>query len=72
MANAYWTYNIFSTLCAFCYTKKQLKSGRNLGEILQILSITLFEKTPVSQVLTEMSLQEDKFDSCNQLSFIDF
>lgn len=52
--------------------KKQLKSEQNLGEILQILSITLFEKTPISQALTETSLQDDKFDSCKQLSFIDF
>jgi hypothetical protein len=52
--------------------KKQLKSEQNLGEILQILSITLFEKTPILQALTEMNLQDDKFDSCKQLSFIDF
>lgn len=52
--------------------KKQLKSEQKLGEILQILSIALFEKIPISQVLTEMSLQNDKFDSCKQLSFIDF
>ena len=52
--------------------KKQLKSDQNLGEILQILSISLFEKLPISQAVTGQSLQNDKSDSCNQLAFIDF
>ena len=52
--------------------KKQLGSEQNLSEILQILSITLFEKLPIPQALTDMCLQNEIFDPCNQLSFIDF
>lgn len=52
--------------------KKQLKSKQNLSEILQILSISLFEKTPILEALTEMSLQNAKLDSCKQLSFKEF
>ena len=32
--------------------KKELKSERSLGELLQILSLTLFEKTPLSQAFS--------------------
>ena len=37
--------------------KKELKIDRSLGEILQILSITLFEKVSMNQVLTRFHLQ---------------
>jgi IS4 transposase len=33
--------------------KKELKVDRSLGEILQILSLTLFEKIPLFQALSE-------------------
>lgn len=52
--------------------KKQLNLDRSMNEILQILSITLFEKTSMFQVLTELSLQDHICESCNQLSFKDF
>jgi hypothetical protein len=52
--------------------KKQLNLDRSMNEILQILSITLFEKTSMFQVLTEFSLHNQIPESCNQLLFIDF
>jgi len=52
--------------------KKQLNLDRSMNEILQILSITLFEKVSIFQVLTEFSLQNQICESCNQLSFKDF
>jgi len=33
--------------------KKELRLERSMGEILQILSLTLFEKVPISQVLSQ-------------------
>ena len=33
--------------------KKELRINRSLGEILQILSLTLFERTPIPQVLSQ-------------------
>ena len=52
--------------------KKELNIDRKLLEILQILSITLFEQVDMYQVLTETSLQNTKLDSHNQLSLFDF
>ena len=52
--------------------KKELKIERSLGEILQILSITLFEKVPLSQVLTSNDLKNELDVSSNQLDLFDF
>ena len=51
--------------------KKELKLDRSLAEILQILSITLFEKDELSQVLTAADDQNDALGSCNQLNLFD-
>ena len=47
--------------------KKELRVERSLGEILQILSLTLFEKVPIYQVLTGFELQNQEIESPNQL-----
>lgn len=52
--------------------KKELKIGRSLGEILQILSLTLFEKTPVSQVLSQSALPSAQAGSPKQASLFSF
>ena len=52
--------------------KKELDIDRSLGEILQILSITLFEKVYIDQVLTSFDLQNESSASCNQLILFDF
>jgi hypothetical protein len=51
--------------------KKELRIERSLGEILQILSISLFEKVPLSQVLTREIVQNEISDCCNQLTLFD-
>ena len=52
--------------------KKELGLERQLSEILQILSITLFEKVPIYQALTSTTLQ-NREDTCrNQLSLFNF
>jgi len=47
--------------------KKELKSDRSLYTILQVLSVSLFEKVPISQLLNEIKPQNGKDDSSNQL-----
>ena len=47
--------------------KKELEIGLSLGEILQILSIVLFEKVPITQVLTKNILQNEISQFRNQL-----
>jgi hypothetical protein len=50
--------------------KKQLKLDRSLYTILQILSVTQFEKTPILQVLSSPNYENDDIDSCNQLNLL--
>ena len=47
--------------------KKRLKIDASLYTILQILIVTIFEKMPLSQVLTEMGYKTDTIDNCKQL-----
>ena len=51
--------------------KKHLNLGLNLYTILQILSVTLFEKVPILQVLTEADYKTESANSCNQLMLFD-
>jgi len=47
--------------------KKELKIEMSLGEILQILSIVLFEKVHITQVLTKTMSQNENIQFHNQL-----
>ena len=47
--------------------KKELEIELSLGEILQILSIVLFEKVPITQVLMKAMSQNKNFQLHNQL-----
>jgi len=51
--------------------KKELNLDLNLYTILQILSVTLFEKVSILQVLMEAGYKTDSSDSCNQLMLFD-
>ena len=51
--------------------KKELRLERSLYEILQILSLTLFEREPLSQVVIAFPEQDLLDDPCNQLSLFD-
>ena len=48
--------------------KKRLKTEASLYTILQILSLTLFEKTPLDQLLTNIEMQEATSQNDNQLN----
>ena len=47
--------------------KKRLKLDRSLYTILQVLSVTLFEKTPIFQALSPIDYEEPEDDGDNQL-----
>ena len=51
--------------------KKELGLERSLSEILQILSLTLFEKTPIFQALSEQKSQDPDPPFSNQLCLFD-
>lgn len=50
--------------------KKRLKLDRSLYTILQILSVTQFEKTPILQVLSAPNYENDASDEDNQLNLL--
>jgi hypothetical protein len=51
--------------------KKELKLERSLYEILQILSVALFEKTPIYEAISCKSYANQNLTSPNQLSLFD-
>ena len=51
--------------------RKRLGLKVSLYQILQIFSVTLFEKTPILQALQPPNSQDDLFDSANQLILFD-
>ena len=51
--------------------KKRLKLPAELYTILQILSLTLFEKVPLYQLLTQTDYKDDHRDILNQLNLFD-
>jgi len=51
--------------------KKELKLERSLYEILQILSVALFEKTPIFEALSSKNYTNQNLASPNQLSLFD-
>ena len=52
--------------------KKELRTDRSMGEILQILSISLFEKTPLLQAFSHECTQVNNTQNHNQLSLFEF
>jgi transposase len=73
-ANAVKT-QIYTAMCAFLIVaimKKRLKIDRNLYEILQILSVSQFEKTSINTMLREAELQNLNEQSLKQACLFDF
>jgi len=51
--------------------KKKLKLSQSIYEILQILSINIFDKEPLYQLFSNINLQDFKEQNCNQLKLFD-
>ncbi len=63
---------IYCAIIAYCLVAicgSELKSERKIYEILQILSISLFDKTPVKEMVTNLKYKNTAGSSSNQLSF---
>jgi len=52
--------------------RKRLGLEVSLYQILQILSVTIFEKVPILQAFEALDSQSDLLDSSNQLILFDF
>jgi len=51
--------------------KKEQNLEMSLYTILQILSVSVFERTPINQLLTDFKEQENNLNHCNQLNLFD-
>ena len=63
---------IWISICVYVLVaiiKKELKLELSLSSILQILSINVFSKEPLAQLLTEVTAQIEPGGICNQLIF---
>jgi IS4 transposase len=63
---------IWISVCVYVLVaiiKKELQSDRSLYSILQILSVNVFEKEPLQQVLRDVPSQNQLGDIANQLLF---
>ena len=52
--------------------KKRLDLEATLYQILQVLSVTLFEKTPIIRAFDDQDFREQSTSSSNQLNLLDF
>jgi hypothetical protein len=52
--------------------KKRLKLDASLYELLQILSLTLFERDPIDQILTLAPANQHRLEHANQLTLFEF
>jgi len=46
---------------------EKLKLSQSLYEILQLISISAFDKTPLKNLFANEKYQDDKEQNCNQL-----
>lgn len=61
---------VYSAIIAYCLValvRNKLKVGRSIYEILQILSISLLDKTPLNELLTNQNYKDVKELYCKQL-----
>lgn len=60
-----------STYVIVAILKKQLQLEHSLYTILQVLSVSLFEKVPIPQLLADSGRNGGESEACNQLSLFD-
>ena len=72
-ANAVKT-QVWTAVCVYVLVvilKKELKLPQSLHSILQVLSVNVFEKVPLDQLLTSSLHQNQIPEDSNQLTFSD-
>jgi hypothetical protein len=65
---------IWTAVCTYVLVailKKELEISISMNEMLQILSVSPFDKTPVNQLLTKSSNKNGDIDNPNQLILFD-
>jgi hypothetical protein len=65
---------IWIAICTYllvAYAKKVMKSELSLYEITQILGVSVFDKTPLYELLTDFSKNEEIKENYNQLKMFD-
>lgn len=65
---------IWIAICTYllvAYAKKEMKSELSLYEITQILGISVFDKTPIYELLTDFSKNEEIKENYNQLKLFE-
>lgn len=62
---------VICTYLLVAIAKKKCHAELSLYEILQILSVSAFDKTPINQLLTKQDLQKTKSTPPKQLTFFD-
>lgn len=65
---------IWIAVCAYllvAITKKKLNLKQNLYTLLQIFSVSLFEKTPINELITKQNYKTKSTDNHNQLTIFD-
>ena len=60
-----------STYLLVAIVKKRLHITASLYEMLHILSLTMFERIPLNQLLNNIATDEDPYFSTNQLNLFD-
>ena len=66
---------IWIAVCIYllvAYVKVNIKTTLSLYEILQILSVSIFDKTAINELLTDFSKNENILLDCNQLKLFEF
>ena len=61
-----------STYVLIAIVKKELQLDASLYSLLQILSVSVFEKTHISQAFAGSGQYQDQADFYNQLNLFDF
>ena len=60
-----------SVYCLLAIIKKEVGGNRDLHEIQEILSVSVFQKMPILQAFSRPPMKTPPNDSCNQLSLFD-
>ena len=72
MPETKWLHNAESSHVLIAIVKKELQLDASLYTFLQILSVSVFEKTQLSQALAGSVLVAEQADFYNQLNLFDF
>jgi hypothetical protein len=65
---------IWIAVCTYvlmAYIKKQFSTNLSLYELAQIISISVFDKTPLNELFTDFSMNDQTTNSCNQLNLFE-